>query len=238
MKTLAIFSNLRTTTAMMTKWILLLFLCFLTTGFGADLLQGVGAADAEKIKAGKTVYIPQEVGKPWPRAVVYRFVPASPREVMAVFTNYAQASQFVPNVVLSRVTKEIAPWEQEVFYELSVPLLPNENYTATNLLAFRDHGKQLEVSWKARDARYFKSSVGNVRVMDYRGGTLMRYTNLVDPGSKFARILRSTAEKQIVHTVNAIAERVLYMKSRHPAELQKDVERLNEILKELPGGKS
>lgn len=211
---------------------------FISTGFCADLLQGLSEADIAKINSGKTLYIPHEVGKPWPRAVVYRFVPASPREVMAVFTNYAAASQFVPNVVHSRITKSISPSEQEVYYELSVPLLPNETYTATNLLSFRDHGKQLEVSWKAQDARYFKTSVGNLRVMDHRGGTLIRYTNLVDPGSKFARVLRSTAEKQIVNTVDAIAKRVMLLKTKSPAELQRDVQKLDKILAGLPGGKS
>lgn len=215
-----------------------LLTCFLAVvvppAFATDLLQGLAPADVEKINSGKSLYVAHEVGKPWPRAVVYRFVRASPREVMAVFTNYADAWKFVPNVVGSRVIKDVAPWEQEVAYELSVPLLPNESYTATNLLAFRDHGRQLEVSWKASSARYFKSSVGNLRVMDYRDGTLMRYTNLVDPGSKFATLLRGTAEKQIIATVNAIADRVVLLKTKHPAEMERDLKRLDKILEGMP----
>jgi carbon monoxide dehydrogenase subunit G len=203
-----------------------------------ELLQGLSPAERRQIEAGKTLYIPHDVGQPWPRAVVYRLVAASPREVMAVFTNYAAASQFVPNVVRSRVDKEITPWEMDVFYELSVPLLPNETYTATNLLAFRDKGRQIEVSWKARDARYFKSSVGNLRVEAHGSGTVMRYTNLVDPGTQFARLLRSTAEKQIKQTVDAIADRVAFLKKNRPAELEREVARLDEILKRLPGGPS
>lgn len=200
----------------------------------SSLLDGLTPAQIDSINRGRLLYIGHEVGKPWPKAVVYRFVEATPREVMAVFTNYAAAPQFVPNVLRAQIQREVHPWEQEVFYELSVPLLPNETYVATNILSFRDHGKQLEVSWKANKATYFQSSVGNLRVEAYHGGTLLRYTNLVDPGSRFAIMLRPSAENQIKATVQAIAKRVEFMRKRHPQELAREVERLNQVLAQLP----
>lgn len=216
------------------------FFCGILTALGSgvmsasSLLDGLTPAQIDLINRGRLLYIGHEVGKPWPKAVLYKFVEASPREVMAVFTNYPAAPKFIPNLVNARVQKEIHPWEQEVFYELSVPLLPNETYVATNILAFRDHGKQMEVSWKAQEASYFQSSVGNLRVEAYHGGTLLRYTNLVDPGSRFAMILRGSAERQIKATVEAIAKRVEYLRKNEPQELSREVTRLDRVLAQLP----
>ena len=200
----------------------------------SSLLDGLTPAQIDSITKGRLLYIGHEVGKPWPKAVLYKFVEATPREVMAVFTNYAAAPLFVPNVKKAHIQRVIHPWEQEVYYELAVPFLPNESYVATNIIGFRDHGKQLEVAWKASQATYFQTSVGNLRVEAYHGGTLLRYTNLVDPGSRFAIMLRPSAESQIKATVQAIANRVELLRQRNPAELAREVERLNVVLEQLP----
>lgn len=204
----------------------------------SDLLKGLNAAEVAAVDQGKLLYIAHEVpNMPWPRAVVYHFVEASPREVLAVFTNYNSASTYIPNVLQSKVVNEIRPWEKEVYYELEVPVLPNETYVAKNLLSFVDNGKQMEVSWTAAKAKFFKSSVGNLRVEAYRSGTLLRYTNLVDPGSRIATILRSTAEAQVKATVAAIVNRVITLKTKHPAEMAKELETFDKILETLPGAK-
>jgi hypothetical protein len=210
------------------------FFCSLLPG-QAGLLDGLTAAQKARVEAGEIVYVPQTVAQmPWPRAVVYRFVAASPKEVMAVFTNYNSASEFVPNVVKSSILRTVSPGQQEVRYELSVPLLPNEIYIATNTLSSHQGGALLEVSWRAGEARYFRSSVGKLEVAPHGAGSVIRYTNLVDPGTRFASILKGTAEKQIKETVNAIAQRVSHLKTNDPAELARQVQTLERTLRQLP----
>lgn len=201
----------------------------------AGLLDGLTPAQKARVEAGEIVYTPQQVAKmPWPRAVVYRTVAASPQEVMAVFTNYAAAPEFVPNVVQATIVRTIQPGQQEVRYELSVPLLPNEVYTATNTLSRREGGKVLEVSWRAGEARYFRSSIGKIEVAPNGNGSIIRYTNLVDPGTRFASLLKGTAEKQIKETVDAIARRVEDLKINHPARLDGKVRAFERTLRQLP----
>lgn len=216
-------------------------LFFLLTGLSLhaqDLLKSLTSKEVADLNAGKLLYFANEVGQmPWPRATVFHYVEASPKEVVAVFSNYNAASTYIPNVVKSKVIKEIQPWEKEVYYELTVPILPNEVYVATNVLAYRDHGKQLEVSWTASQAKFFKTSVGNLRVEAYLSGSVLRYTNLVDPGSRIAVLLRSSAENQVRATVSAIVKRVEYLKNKRPGELAQELEVFEKVLAALPNDK-
>lgn len=230
---------MRSTTAFTKIFALLLaLLSTLASSLFADLLKNLSPSEIAAIDQGKLLYIAHEIpDMPWPRAVIYHFVEASPREVLAVFTNYNAASTYIPNVLQSKIISDINPWEKEVYYELDVPLLPNESYIAKNILSFTDNGKQMEVAWTASKAKFFKSSVGNLRVEAYRSGTLLRYTNLVDPGTRIAALLRSSAETQVKATVTAIVNRVINLKTKHPAEMAKELENFEKILATIPASK-
>jgi len=204
-----------------------------TSAFSSDLLTGLTGEEVQQLQRGAMVTRTEDIaGKAWPRITVYRAVAATPAEVLAIFTDYNSAASFVPNVRHSKVLKEIHPWEKDVQYQLAVPLLPNESYVARNKLARK--GKLLEVSWKAGEAKYFYSSVGNVQLGAFGNGSLIRYTNLVEPRSKMAGILRRMAQKQIEDTVKALAAEVARMKKRDPDALRKKTEELQKLLATLP----
>lgn len=186
------------------------------------LLSGAQLAD---LKSGATIYVPETVpGKPWPRATVFQFLHATPEEVAAVFANYSSASKYIPNILVSEITKTHAPWDKDVYYEVKIPLLPSEKYTARNILSLPGGKSTYRISWNVAGAKYFKSSVGFFEVRPWNGGTLLCYQNLVDPGSQIAGILKGQARKQIEATVRAIAARVIFLKTRQPDTLNQKVQ--------------
>jgi hypothetical protein len=188
------------------------------------------------LQKGQSIYLPEHVpGIAWPRARVYEFVDASPWEVMAVFSDYGRAHEFIPNVRKSLVVETIHPWKKKVDYEIALPLmLPNERYTSLTTLSFTSGGEGLRASWEISGARFVKSSVGNLRVEPYRGGSVLCYTNLVDPGSKIAVVLRGPAQKQVRDTVEAICSEVVRMKQKDPRKLALLVDGLRDAMSGSP----
>jgi hypothetical protein len=57
-------------------------------------------------------------------------------------------------------------------------------------------------------ARYTKSAHGQIRLQEHDGRTLIRYSNLVEPGSKIAGIMKTSAGNQVVASVKALAAQV------------------------------
>jgi len=169
-------------------------------------------------------------GKPWPRVRVYQKVGASAEEVAAVFSDYGKAHTFVPDVLSSRIVASRAPHTHDVEYEVEVPILPDERYTARNSLEALPGGG-FRVSWKLLTALQTKDAVGNLLVEPHgAGGSLLCYTNLVTPGSSMAGLLRKPAMARMRKTVDAIVEKVELEKRDRPAELAAQVEKLRASL--------
>jgi hypothetical protein len=74
--------------------------------------------------------------------------------------------------------------------------------------------------------RFFKTSLGGLTITPFRGGALLRYENLVNPGAKIAKLLKQRAVHQAEETVVAIARQVEKLK-------QQDPERLAGLVREL-----
>jgi len=181
-------------------------------------LNSLSPAQTADLQAGRLVTIVQEIPDAvWPRIVLFQKVNATPEEVTAVFTDYEKAVHYIPNVKVSRLEKESNSRTSEVYYELSLPLLPNERYTARNQLQTPAAGTYL-ISWQVASGRFFKTSQGSLQISPYEGRALMRYENIVDPGSRIAKLLRQRAVHQAEQTLRAIAEQVEKMKT-DPAKL-------------------
>jgi hypothetical protein len=196
----------------------------------AGLASELDAGQLKALNAGKHVAVHLEVeGKPWPRVKIYARVDASPEEVAAVFFDYPTAKTYIPDVVESRISKRVSPRKLEVDYEVDVPILPDEQYTALNEIETLEGGGYL-VSWRLLRALQTKGAEGNLRVEPSGGGSIICYTNLVTPGSAMAKLLRSLALKRMDSTVEAIVEKVEEQKRRHPAELARQVDALRAAL--------
>lgn len=195
----------------------------------ASLADSLNSKELNQIKEGQQIMITEDVkDKPWPRVSVYQVVNASPEEVMAVFFDYNNACNFIPNVKKSEISKQINACSQEVTYSVDVPILPDEIYTMRNSLSSTPKG--YKIGWTLLDASTMKAADGNFEVEPLDGRSLVRYQNLVDPGSKLAGMLKGFACQQIQTTVSAISKEIEGQKSDQPAKLQKKVLKLEEAV--------
>ncbi len=199
--------------------------------WAGDLLEGLNSAQQAQINKGSQVVLLEDIeGKPWPRVTIYQLVNASPEEVAAVFFDYEDNKAFVPNLLKSEISKKISPCTTEIDYAVNVPILPDEFYTVRNSLKMLspDHYR---VDWKLVRAVQTKDSVGSFCMEPLIGKTLIRYQNLVTPGSSMAGLLRKPAIAQMKDAATAIAIRSEKLKASNPAQLGKQVEALRTALK-------
>lgn len=193
--------------------VLLFLLSMPKVGFCSEIFDGLSSADAAKVKAGQQILITENLPDyPWPKARIFQTSSLKPEEIMAVFFDYNNAFRYVPNCLVSKISKKISPTIFDVEYEVSVPILPDESYTAQNTLR-RLAGGGFLVSWEVMKASSIESSVGNLRVEPFGKGSVLCYSNLVKPASKAAGLLRSLALSQMKNTVGAILKEAAAQKS-------------------------
>jgi hypothetical protein len=97
--------------------------------------------------------------------------------------------------------------------------LPDEVYISRNELK-KLSANSYEISWKVMRSRYTKSCSGSLRIEEHDGKTLLRYSNLVVPGSRIAGLLRSTAGSQVVSSVEALVHQVATELEKTPRLLE------------------
>jgi hypothetical protein len=213
--------------AAMKALLLLLFSCPVL--LASSLLEDLDAKQVAGLASGDQIVILCDVeGKPWPRVQVYQKVAAAPNEVAAVFFDYKNAKSYVPKILKSEISRQVSPCVAEVDYGIDVPILPDEFYTARNTLTRDESG--FVVSWKLLRALQTKDSEGNLRIEPWEDGSVIRYTNLVTPGSRMAGLLKSIAIGQMKDTVNAIATQAGRQKSQNPEDLKAQVRALESAL--------
>lgn len=202
----------------------------ITDAPAGEFFSDLSTDQKSKVDAMEQVMITKAIpGYPWPQARIYQRSTLTPVELMAVFFDYNNAVQYVPNCIVSRVTREISPVRTEVEYEVKVPILKNEVYTAENWLK-RTPDNGLKVVWHVLKATSIESSKGMLEVMPYEGGSILRYTNLIKPSSKAAILLRRVALGQMKDTVQAIVTEALKIQKNDPEELNKKIARLESAL--------
>jgi len=199
-----------------------------------SLLNDLDDAQRGELERGGQVIIMQDIeGKPWPRVRLYQRVEATPEEVAAVFFDYSNAKSFIPKVIKSDIARQVSPCIVEVDYGIDVPILPDEFYTARNELAAGRDGSY-RVSWSLVRALQTKASEGSLCIERLGDGSVIRYTNLVTPGSSMAVILKLPAIDQMRGTVRAIGRQVERQKKERPETLKNQILSLQEALSKNP----
>ena len=196
----------------------------------ASVLDDLTREQRANLEKGDLIVLEQDIpGKPWPRVRIYKKIQASPEQVAGVFFDYNQAKTFIPDVLESRISKKISPGVMEVDYEVDVPILADEAYTARNEMKALQDGYQ--ASWTLLRALQTKAAEGNLLIEPFENGSsVIRYTNLVTPSSGMAKILKLPAMARMQKTVLAIGQKVEQQKSKNPAELAAQVARLREAM--------
>lgn len=210
-----------------------LLLCALITPLQAeDILSELSPAQKAQVDKGTQVLVTKDFeGRPWPQVTIYQVVNATPEEVAAVFFDYEDNKNFVPNLLKSDISKKITSCTMEIDYGVDVPILPDEFYTVRNTIKLTSP-EHYRVDWKLIRAVQTKDSVGCFRVEPYNGKTLICYQNLVTPGSSMAGLLRKTALSQMKDAASAIVSRAEKLKASNPAQLKKQVECLQAALQQ------
>ena len=177
--------------------------------------------------AGKTVETEENVeGSAWPRFRVYQLVKAEPKSIAAVFWDCRRDPEYIPNCTAVTILSHPSPSVIEASYTLSMPfLLPDEVYVSKNVLR-KPSETSYEITWNVSEARYTKSAMGSLRIEPHGQGSILRYANLVIPGSRIAGLLRATAGSQVVESVKALTRRVERMRDHDRTTLTAEEETL------------
>jgi hypothetical protein len=212
----------------------LLFYALTTTALCSEPLpiwNALTPQQQEILSAGKPFLLEEEVpGNPWPRYTVYHLVKSSPEQAAAVFWDCELDPKYVPNCLSVRLVASPQPWIHDGQYTLKMPLmLPSEVYVSRNELKKDTSG--YEISWNVLHARYIMGSTGKI-CFEPHGEmgeqTLIRYTNLVKPGSSIAGLLRANASKQVLESVRALVRQIESELSESPQLMEhqlKDLEK-------------
>jgi ribosome-associated toxin RatA of RatAB toxin-antitoxin module len=193
--------------------------------------NSLGEGHHAKLNSGKPVILEEEIqGNPWPRFTIYQLVKATPAQVAAVFWDCEKDSEYIPNCtkvsILSRPSRNIVDAE----YTLKMPfLIPDEVYVSRNEIRRSPDGSY-EVSWKVLNSRYTKSCSGSLHLESHDGGTLIRYSNLVEPASRIAKLLRASASRQVVESVQSLVDRMGELLIRPGNSLDKQIRLMEEAL--------
>lgn len=195
-----------------------------------DLAAELTPSQLKQIREGVQVVEVEDVGDcPWPRVTIYQKVHAGPEEVAAVFFDFEDSKRFIPNVLKADISRRISPMVMEVDYAINIPILPDEYYTVRNTLS-QSAPKCYGISWKLLKAAQTKDSVGSFHTEPFEDGALMRYQNLVTPGSSMAGLLRKLAIGQMEDAATAIVDRAESLKKSDPGELEPKVQRMQTAL--------
>ncbi len=181
----------------------------------------------EQLSSGKPVLVEEEVPEnPWPRFTVYHLVKSSPAQAAAVFWDCELDSKYIPNCLSVQIISTPEPWINDGEYTLKMPMfMPNEVYVSRNELK-APSPDVYEISWNVLHAHYIKGSTGNIRIEPHGEGSLIRYTNLVKPGSSIAGLLRGQARSQVIESVNALVRQI-------EGEMQGNSQVLDQQLQEM-----
>jgi len=220
----------------------LLFLCaFLMAGFPISLRaseEGKGnfwnslnQAQHALLNAGKPVVIEEEMpGNPWPRFTIYQLIKATPAQVTATFWDCEKDPEYIPNCTKVTVLSHPSPGVVEAEYTLKMPFfLPDEVYVSRNELQHGANGSY-GVDWRVVTSRYTKACAGSLRVEEHDGYALLRYSNLVEPGSRIAKIMKASASRQVVESVQALVDRVGDLMIRPGGSLDREVRSMEAAL--------
>lgn len=191
-----------------TSLLLLSSLLFATTLLAENPWDALDSRQQELLKSGKQVTVAEQVsGVPWPSLHVYRLLKATPEQAAAVFWDVQYAPHYVPdclNVTLEGSSKTNVITLQ---YEVRVPFLPKD------VSQVRDELNQLpgggyKISWDVLESTYSKSGKGSFVVLPHDQGTLMCYSNFVNPGSAIALLLKGEAQRRVETIAAAIAHQI------------------------------
>jgi|WetSurMetagenome_2_1015567.scaffolds.fasta_scaffold122054_2 hypothetical protein len=158
---------------------------------------------------------------PWPEITVFTLIDVLPVEAAALFSNYQDQKEYVPNLIKSNPVGKTAENETIVDFEMHVPWpLTNYKYSTCNVFNKLENN-EYEISWYLVESNSLVASKGIVQFIPYGKKTLLKYRSLIHPDSRLASMFSSKARSGIANTVQAIATYIESTKKKNPEKIQK-----------------
>ncbi|MEO6846133.1 MAG: SRPBCC family protein [Chthoniobacterales bacterium] len=170
----------------------------------ATLSDDLTTAQKKQLASGQSVQVVKTIpGAIWPKVTIYNVVDATPQQVYNLFTDYASAPSYTPNMISAKVIATPDANTKDVRYTVKFPVLSKVSYTVRNF--YSQKGGSYEVKWQLLESPLAKESTGSLRVDPYEDGqSLLRYSNHVVPSTRLAAGLKGQALSEAQKTVNAI----------------------------------
>ncbi len=218
------------------KMKVILFFSIFTAGIHnafSGAIDELSNSDKNKVKNGEQVAVYTNVGKVWPKSNNYKRLESTPEEAAAIFSDYELQSFYFPSLIKSKISKVIDKFTNEVDFSLRLPFdLGIENYTVKNKLSNYDNGDSYMVSWSLVRADTTKSTEGSARFEKLGTGTLLSFTNLIEPGRWGSGVswVVEHAKKAAKDGVTNLVTQIEKEKTSQSELLQKQVELLRKTL--------
>jgi hypothetical protein len=179
-------------------------------------------AEVAKLTNKELVIHSKEIPKcPWPEITVFTLIDAVPVEAAALFSNYQDHKQYIPDLIKSNPVGKIAENETVVDFEMRLPWpLTNSKYSTGNIFNRLENDKY-EICWYLVESNSLIDSKGTVQFIPYGNKTLLKYQSFIHPDSKLASVLSSKVRGGITRTVQAIVTYIEETKKKNPEKMQK-----------------
>jgi hypothetical protein len=195
-----------------------LALSFLATQAQAGLIDELTPAEKAVVENGQQVVRQVAVaGSVWPKVVVYQRLDATPEEAAAVMFDYDRHKEFYEGMTKSKAANPGA-LETDIDYVMTFPRvlgisLPDEVYTVRDtLVALGESG--YEISWKMVKASSMNDTSGSSRFEKMGSGTLLRYTNFINPPKPaLAKLIVKMAIERVKDSAKDLSKRIALERS-------------------------
>lgn len=164
----------------------------------------LSAKELALLKQGKEVerveYLKGEI---FPRVTLLNVIDHTPKQNMAVFTDFENHKNFIPGLKQSKIVKKNGN-QTDVFFELHMPMpVSNSEYTSRHTVT--TEGNDSILKWKLLSSKQVKDSKGTVMFEEYEGGkSLFTYVNHVTPASKLAWVVKEKVVPEVKDNIKVV----------------------------------
>jgi hypothetical protein len=152
----------------------------------------------------------------WPKVTIKALIPGTPEQNMKGFTQFETHTEFIPDLIKSKIVATPAPNQWHVSCVLKVPWpVSTSAYTTNNVVTVAADGTQTLV-WNMVKGDLIKATDGHITFQPYEGKSLLEYESQIVPDSGLAGMFKSKVEGDIEATVKAIIKNLAKKNSSSP----------------------
>ncbi len=212
----------------------------LSLSFSLQAQKGIDG-ELRKIKEKGPIVSTRKIAeKVWPEVIVKAYIPAAPLESAAIFAAFDYQKKYIPNLVESKVVKEVKNekgLQINVLYEMDMPWpISNSEYINGHYLQSQSNKGSYSVHWFMVESDSADALEGSATFSPFpneKEASLMVYKAHVDPKSFLAGALRKFMVKDVRSSVDATIKEIKKLKGNHPDLIKK----YSDIFRDILSGK-